>query len=91
MAIKFTKLYKHGRLTFLPGGVYGFEDPDADEFFQKVSAAEATTEEPVHVFGADEVDIDPDTVFQDGTPVLIQPKNVTVTTGGAAKGGKSNG
>lgn len=76
MAVKFiTKgVVKHGKHSFAPGVVYGFEDADAEPYFIAAGWAEASNEKPVHVFTVGEVDIDPATAFgsgpRKGQPVL---------------------
>lgn len=67
-AIKFTTsgVVKHGRLAFVPGTAYAFEDPDAASYFKGCGWAEDTTDEPQVTFSLGEIDIDPETVFGGG-------------------------
>jgi len=69
MAVRFTTSYRHGAIEFLPGVSIAFEDPDAETFFKKVGAATSTDDPPVRTYSSDEVDIDPATIFPDGTKV----------------------
>lgn len=69
MPVIFNESYKHGRLEFFPGVSVAFEDPDAEPFFKKVGVAEATDLPPVKTYSQDEVSIDPETAFVDGTLV----------------------
>lgn len=96
MPIIFSQSYKHDRLEFFPGVSLSFEDPDAEPFFKKVGVAADTTEPPVRTYSQDEVSIDPETIFADGSKVLdaldgdppaserqglIQPDDQIVETG----------
>lgn len=67
MAIKFTKLVKHGRFAFAPGVSYAFEDADAEPYFKAAGWAEDTADAPVMTLTLGEVDIDPATIFAAGT------------------------
>jgi hypothetical protein len=65
MPIKFKERTLHGKREFLPKVVYDFEDPDAAPYFKALGAAEDAADNAkvdVHVT-AEELDIDPDTVF----------------------------
>ncbi len=67
--IKFTSPggVKHGRFHFLPGPAYGFQDPDAAPYFKACGWAEDSTEEPAVVITVEEIDIDPCTIWGDGS------------------------
>lgn len=75
MAVKFHSPTLHGTTRFVPGVPLGFEDPDADEYFERAGFAVPTDEDPVITYGVGEVDIDPQTVFGSGAFVgeLVLP------------------
>ena len=63
MAVKFKEdggIVKHGKLSFLPGGVYGFEDEDAEKYMVAAGWAEPTDAKPTYTFSKEEIDIDPE-------------------------------
>lgn len=70
-AIKFKSKWKQGKILFVPGAVYGFEDEDAPAFFIATGFAEATGDAPDVVFSKEEIDIDPNTRWAQGTPTEI--------------------
>ena len=66
-AATFKGVTKHGRFTFMPGIVYGFEDPDAVPYFVAAGWADPSNEDPAMIVTLEEIDIDPETVFAGGT------------------------
>lgn len=66
--IIFDRRYKHGRVDFHPGPVYGFEDPDAAPFFKALGIAEDADEgvEPDVLITIGELDIHPCTLWGNG-------------------------
>lgn len=64
---RFNQVVKHGRFAAIPGKVYNFEDPDADDYFELMGWGDKTTDDadyPTIPIGI--VDIDPDTVYAEG-------------------------
>lgn len=70
MAVKFKNVTKHGVENFVPGVALGFEDPDAEPYFIACGWADATNDEPVIVYEAGRVEVDPET-RQNGTGILV--------------------
>jgi hypothetical protein len=66
--LKFAEPFKHGKIQFLPGPAYGFEDVDAERYFgpEGMNVASATTDEPTVTITLDEIDIDPETIYGNG-------------------------
>lgn len=65
--IKFNQRVKHGTLDFQPGIVYGFEDVDAAPYFKACGWADDTGDDAAVVVTIGELDIDPCTVWGDGS------------------------
>lgn len=78
MTIKFTGAVKHQQFEFLPGSPLAFEGDRVEEYFLSAGWAEETDDEPVRTFSAEEVTVDPETVFgtvgheKAGQPVLAK-------------------
>lgn len=64
--LSFKEPVKHGKMQFVPGPVYGFEDVDAAPYFTALDWAEASKAEPTIIVTIGEIDIDPQTVFGSG-------------------------
>lgn len=63
MAIKFKDATRHGKLLFLPGHAYGFEDPAHAAYFKAAfGAEEAGQQDAEYTFSAEEIEIDPVTI-----------------------------
>lgn len=62
----FSERFKHGRLDFHPGVVYGFEDPDAVPYFKAAGVAKASTKDADVEITIGELDIDPLTIWGTG-------------------------
>ncbi len=76
-SLKFNKetgRVRQGKVEFHPGVLYGFEDPDAAEYFETLGWAERVKGDPEVVITIDELDIDPETVWgygpDKGNPVM---------------------
>lgn len=71
---KETGRVRQGKVEFHPGVLYGFEDPDAGAYFEKLGWAEPAKGEPEVVITIEELDIDPETVWgfgpDKGEPVM---------------------
>lgn len=92
-AVRFTvPKFKFRRLLFTgavdgdgnpTGPVFGFEDDDAADYFVARKAAAHTADAPDVIFTKDEIDIDPATVWANGTPAEIGIAGQRVLGGGA--------
>ena len=65
---------RQNKTEFHPKVNYGFEDPDAADFFIALGWADTVDAEPDVTITADELDIDPETVWaygpEKGNPVM---------------------
>jgi len=64
--VTFDRRYKHGRIDFHPGPVYGFEDPDAAPFFKALGIAADSSDDATVEITIGELDIDPCTLWGNG-------------------------
>ena len=65
-AVEFNQPVKHGGFHFLPGVVYGFEDPDAAPYFKACGWADDSNGDAVVIITKEELDVDPLTIWGDG-------------------------
>jgi hypothetical protein len=70
--LTFGERTKHDRTDFHPGVVYGFEDPDAAPYFETLGWATPHDGPAQVVIAADELNIDPETVWGFG-PLKGEP------------------
>ena len=83
MTIKFSGGVKHDRHEFLPGPALAFEGDRVEEYFINCGWAAETSDPPERTYSADEVVVDPATVFGSGE-AAGQPVLAVAASGKAA-------
>lgn len=82
MAILFSENVKHGAFEFLPNVTYGFEDPDAEDYFAAMGWGAVSNSLPVRVYTQDEVSIDPLTRIAETGKFVLPEHPAVIEHGG---------